>query len=274
MAPDGGTPSTLPPLPIAQPAGPTDTGTQNVSPQQPTTLPLASSTTTGPGGVTLSNQDLTASTIAAPQADRGAIAQKLFDESAAASDPAYEASIRGAVSNGAALGQIGSGGLRTSVGNLALARGQQLDSLRSQFLTNAENGTIADNQFNTNQADQQQQTQIGQQGTAFNQAAQQAQIQEALTNGDFNRALELLNAGNTGNPSGTDLSLANNYGNQAASAGAAAGGLIGSSVGNANTQIPAWLLPYLSQLNGQQTAPTTPQPTLPIAPPYQTPGEG
>lgn len=112
---------------------------------------------------------------------------------------------------------------------LAELSNQQDFDLNTQGLQLAKNAQdIGSNQF-------QQQFGANEQQTAFNQAATQTQIEEALRNGDFSRAMQLLQAGSQGNPSDTALTLAQSYGTQAGQAGAAAGNLVGSATRNAGT---------------------------------------
>ncbi len=74
-------------------------------------------------------------------------------------------------------------------------------------------------------------------------------MDELLRNGNYNRALGTLTAGNQGNPSDTALALSNSYGNQASQAGAGAANLLGSAV-HANTANNS-----LQQTLGQYGAP-------------------
>lgn len=87
-----------------------------------------------------------APTVAAPSApvDRVKLATETFNNSAAATQGAYDAAQRTTIRNRAALGQIGSGGLRTSVGDLQLARERDLDLLRKDLVNKATEGSIAD----------------------------------------------------------------------------------------------------------------------------------
>ncbi len=270
-------------LPLAQAPQTATSGSGGVS------LPLASSqTSTGNSGVGLTPSDSATGnylnqTIQPDQSvDRVKLGQDIFNTFQKSTDPAYQASILDAERNGAALGQIGSGGLRTSVGNLANQRGLQLDTARDTAAQNALTGSIGDMYNNIGIAQQQQGFQAGQQNTdrsfndaeqnqAFGQGATQAQLQDQLQNSDFARYLQLLNAGQTGNPSDTALALSNNYGQQASQAGQAAGNLIGSSVANQNSGIPAWLQQYLASLSGGSTIPkptSTGVDTLPMSGTY------
>lgn len=164
--------------------------------------------------------------------DRVRLAQDAFDTFQKSSDPAYQAAVREAISNGAALGQIGSGGLRTSVGNLANARQNTLENERATLTNNALTGSIDDAYKNIGIAQQQQGFQANQQQTAFGQGTQQEYLDEALRNGDYNRARGILDAGESGNPSTTAQNLSNNYGNQSSAAAAGAGQLIANAIAN------------------------------------------
>ncbi len=424
-----------PPLPVA--------GQTQVPPGQPPTQVASSTPATGatpavapalplasaPAAPPTLNASLVNQTITAPQtADRVQLAQNAIDTTAAATDPYYQKSLRDATSQAAGAGQLGSGQLRTSLGDLAQQRGLELDTLRKQAINDATTGSIADEFAKTGIAQQQQgfqaaqaqagkqndlagqqlalaqkaqdqgntlatgqldlskqlgtgqlslaqqqaaeqndlakqqlglqttlgtgqldlartgqqqqnalatgqldlsktlglgqldlakqgqeqaaqqfsqslafqqatqsqnhelaaaaqdlqrqvslgqlsiqdanqklaelsnqqnfqlnqgglqlaknaqdigvdqfgkQFEAGQQNTAFNQAATQTQIEEALRNGDFSRAMQLLQAGSQGNPSDTALTLAQSYGTQAGQAGAAAGSLLGNATRNA-----------------------------------------
>jgi hypothetical protein len=87
-----------------------------------------------------------APTVAAPGApvDRVKLASDTFNNIAEAGQGAYDAAQRTTIRNRAALGQIGSGGLRTAVGDLQLARERDLDTLRKDLTLKATEGSIAD----------------------------------------------------------------------------------------------------------------------------------
>jgi hypothetical protein len=79
--------------------------------------------------------------------DRTKLAQQMFDTFAQSTQPAYDASLRDATRYAAGAGRIGSGDLRTSYGNLANQRNQQLSTAQQQLTENALEGSIGD-QFN------------------------------------------------------------------------------------------------------------------------------
>lgn len=92
-------------------------------------------------------------TVAAPSApvDRVKLATDIFNTSAQSTQGAYDAVSRENVHNSAALGQVASGGLRTREGNLQLARGRDLDTMRKELVNTATEGSIHDAETNFNQ---------------------------------------------------------------------------------------------------------------------------
>lgn len=94
---------------------------------------------TPPGGIP-------APTVTGPSApiDRVKLATDIFNQTAESTAPAYAAAQRDTARNAAALGQVGSGGLRTRTGTLALERGRDLDLLRRDLITKATGDSIAD----------------------------------------------------------------------------------------------------------------------------------
>lgn len=237
--PSGVQPPTVPPIAGASNDGGYVGSSGSVSPSDaPSIAPAA--ITAGARGPNLIDStgagDYTGKTIQ-PGAgvDRFGIAQSRFDDAAKASDPAYQKTLRDATSQAAGAGRLGSGMLRTSLGDAANLRNTQLDSLRSGFLNDALTGSIDDSYKDIGIAQQQQGFQKSQQDTAFDQEVRAQQLDEALRNGDFTRYYELLNAGNAGNPSDAALTLSNSYGNQASSAAQGASNLVGGAI-NANSQ--------------------------------------
>jgi hypothetical protein len=107
----------------------------------------------------------------------------------ASTAPQFQADINKATSNAAANGQLGSGGLRTSLGNLAYNRDLQRNTQASNFYNDALQGSIGDAQFNVGQANQQQAYQTGLQGQAFNQNLQQSQFNQQKYNDQFSQSL-------------------------------------------------------------------------------------
>lgn len=122
--------------------------------------------------------------------DRYNIAKQQFSNYADSTNPAYQASIRDATAAAAGAGQLGSGQLRTSYGNLANQRNQQLQNAQNSFLTDALNGSIQDAYNNIGIAQQQQGFQSGQQQNAYNQALATGQFNNATQQQQFNQALQ------------------------------------------------------------------------------------
>lgn len=119
--------------------------------------------------------------------DRIGLAQKAWETSQAQSAPAYEASLRQAKQQAAGVGQLGSGQLRTQLGDLALQRGRDMDAERQRLMNEAITGSIADQYQNIGIAQQQQQFQAAQQTTDFQQqlAREEAALQRALGLGNL-----------------------------------------------------------------------------------------
>lgn len=203
------------------------------------------------GGVGLSpidiNNPLTAQTISrAPGADRFKIAQDQYDASVKAGEPQFQASLRDALRGAAAGGALGSGKLNTSLGDITATRQNALDAGRQGFLADALKGTIADQFGDVGVAQQQQGFQKGLSDTAFNQSATQSQLQDQLTNSDFQRNLQRFLAGTSGNPADIQLALSKIFGDQASAAGGAATNLFKTQGQTAGTSGQA---DYLQQLD-------------------------
>lgn len=187
--------------------------------------------------------DLRSQTIGVgPTADRNRIAQNQVDTWNASSEPQFQADLRSATSQAAGAGQLWSGQLRTSLGNLAYNRDVQRNAAQSNYLGAAQTGSISDAYQNVGIAQQQQQRQDQAQNTSFNQG------------------VTALNAGNAGDPSATQLALAGQYGTQAAQGQAGVSNLINGTVANTAAQgqqslLDQWLK---SRGNGVLSQPTVP----------------
>lgn len=103
------------------------TGPLSLAPPLPTEYPSAPSTT------------------GTPQ-NRLELAKSAFDTFSASTAPQYAADLRLATQAAAGKGQIGSGGLRTTYGNLANQRALSLDTQKQNLINAATTGTIADQQ--------------------------------------------------------------------------------------------------------------------------------
>ncbi len=192
------------------PAGSTATGVTG-SPAAPYDL----SKITPGGGTDLTSQLITPGA----GADRLALANKYQTNWQNQTNPQFQADLRDAMRRAAGGGAIGSGALNTSLGDITGQRDIQRNAAMSNFLTNAEGGSIEDAFRKTGIAQQQQGFQAGQQGTAFNQAMQQAMFGEG------------------GDPTQLLLQLSQMYGNQAAGAGAGVNQLIAGNSGLSQQQL-------------------------------------
>lgn len=217
------------------------------------------------------NNALTAQTIArAPGVDRFKLAQDQVNAWNDATQPQYEADERDATRRAAGKGQLNSGMLRTAYGNLALARDTQRNAQEKNYLTDALQGTIADQFGDVGIAQQQQGFQSGQQQNAFSQALQQATTEDSLTGNSFERALQAAMFGYQGNPADTQLALAGDYGKQAAGAGTAAG-----QYGQATSASAAGASPYdalIKQIIAQYGGGSSPAPAPATSSPDYIPG--
>lgn len=158
-----------PPAPPPAPPAPSAPSSQAPPPLAPSSAPSAVAPPTS-----LLNQTITPG----PQTNRVQLAQDAFDTFAKSSDPYYQKALRDATSQAAGAGQLGSGQLRTSLGDLAHQRQLELDTQRATLLNNATAGSIADQYANIGIAQQQQgfQAQQQQQATANQLAAEQLQL--------------------------------------------------------------------------------------------------
>lgn len=226
-------PGAAPPPAVAPPA-PGSSPPETVVPRSASvpSLPGVSAPSTSLTPYTAEN-NLTDKTISrASGADRFQLAQDQWDAFQRSTNPAYEAELRDANRMAAAGGALGSGKLQSSIGDLATNRANQLDSQRTNLLTEALNNAIADSFGDASLAERQQQFQAGRSDTAFGQGVQQTQLEEALRNGDFSRALAALTAGSSGNPADIDMALSQIFGSQASEAGKALAELIKNTMAN------------------------------------------
>lgn len=213
------------------------------------------------------NNDLRSQTITpGPALDRFKLAQDQLKTFNDATNPYYEASLRDANRSAAGAGRLGSGMLRTSIGDLANQRNLQLETQGQSFLQDALSGSQDDSRANLNSllAEQQYQTQA--QNQSFNQNVVGQQLQDSLTNSAFGRGLSSLNAGSANDPSSMLMMLSGLYGNQASSAQQALAQLISGTTANnqsnaSNQSLLAWLASMRNGSSGN-TAPTggTPAP--------------
>lgn len=180
------------------------------------------------------SNDLRGQTISRdPTQDREALANQYTDNWIKSSEPYYQRDLRQATTRGAAQGKLGSGELRTSLGDLAINRGVQADTMRSNFLTNALEGSINDQFRDVANAQQQQAYQTG------------------LQNQTFNQDLQRFQAGGSGDLYNTQLDQANNAANRASGYSDSLSDLIGSTTaGNAQSAENEKLRKELEALRG------------------------
>ena len=198
------------------------------------------------------NNPLTSQTIDfGDLADRFKVAQSELENWNKTSDPQFQADLRDAMRKAAAGGALGSGMLQTSLGDITANRELQRQGMGTSFLNNALTGSIQDAKDRAALAERQQGFQADQQRTAFGQGVTEAQLNEALTNGAFQRALQQLVAGSNGNPADIQLALSSIFGNQGANASNALGGLIQNKTANTgNTANTSYLAQLLAALQG------------------------
>lgn len=215
----GGNP--LPNGPATAPANPLNTATSG-TPTGSATAPIVNTaaqlTPTDP------SNPLTAQTISAdPTVNRFAVAnQQLQDTIKNTLDPAEAADSRTIAANSFGAGRGVSGMNRTAEGNLESDYNNQRNQLASSFLNPALTGTIADQQFNVGQADQQQAFEKSQQDTNFGQNVTTQQLGDQLTNSAANRAAQQEAVGEANSPSQVQLILSQISAGGAQQAGSAA----------------------------------------------------
>jgi len=146
--------------------------------------------------------------------DRFKLAGQQFGTFANSTQSAFDAALRDANRAAAATGRLGSGMLRTSFGDLANQRNQQLQTSRDTLFQNALLGSVQDAQQNFNNLLAERAFQEGAQNQAFNQAITGIQTQDQLTNSAFNRAYQQNIAGQSGNPYDAQLLQAQILGQQ------------------------------------------------------------
>lgn len=147
-------------------------------------IPGVSLTATNPAN------DLRGQTIApGATADRFGIANQQLQNWNATTAPQFQSDLRGATSNAAATGRLGSGGLRTSLGDLTYNRDVQRQGQQNNFLTNALTGSIDDAYKNVGIAQQQQGYQTGLQNQTFQQGLAAQNQADSQYNNLFNQNL-------------------------------------------------------------------------------------
>jgi hypothetical protein len=234
----------------AAPAKPAQVSTGNTgTPQLPSATSLAP-TTTPSGTPPFTSKDVAIGSTVLPNAssrlgglqsmvdqatgklaavDRTKLAEDMFGQFSEATDPAYAAALRRATQVGAGAGRVGSGMLRTTYGDLASQRAQQLDLAKRGFMSSALEGSIQD-QFNKQRAlsglegqlfgqEQSQRGELrgerGYQGgleeQSYERALQQYLTEQQQQRDRFQRAMQLTAMGEAGNPSQSYLQASGQY---------------------------------------------------------------
>lgn len=179
------------------------------------------------------NDALTSKTLDyGPLTDRFKVAQSELENVNKTEDPQFQADLRDAMRKAAAGGALGSGMLQTSLGDIVANRDVRRSGRGTSFLNNALTGSIQDAKDRANFAAGQQGFQADQQRTAFGQGVTEAQLRDSLMGSAFQRALQSLIAGSSGNPADVQLALSNIFGNQGANASGALSDLIKGKTAN------------------------------------------
>jgi len=247
-APATSSASTTPPASVAATAG--GIGGTAATPFTGADVPTTGNAYAPQTSVVTPENALTGQQISvAPTADRFALAQQKLSDFVNQSNPAYQAALREATQRSAAAGGLGSGMLRTSYGNAELARENQLNTTRNQFLTDALQGTIGDAYQNAQIAAQQQGFQNQQQQQAFANAMAQQELANQMQQQGFNQAQQQLNSGSSGSPADMGVLLSQIFGNQATGSANAAGQIAQGVQGQQNAQTQQqMLLAYLNSM--------------------------
>lgn len=198
-----------------------------------------------------------------PLTDRFKVAQSELENVNRTEDPQFQADLRDAMRKAAAGGALGSGMLQTSLGDIVANRDVRRSGRGTSFLNNALTGSIQDAKDRANFAAGQQGFQADQQRTAFGQGVTEAELNERLTGGAFQRALQSLIAGSNGNPADIQLALSQIFGNQGANASNALSSLISGKTANSGASSGGYLADLLKQILGGGGAATVPEDTYP-----------
>lgn len=170
----------------------------------------ASSTAANASQAVQAPTDLMTKTIASPATDRIALAQKAWDTETAQGAPAYEASLRSAKQAAAGVGQLGSGMLRTTLGDLSLQRSRDMDASYKTLMSDAVTGSISDKQFGTGVEQQQQGYQSAEDARKFRQAldSQKLGLDTTLGLGQLGVQQQQANTNATGTSGNLELQRA------------------------------------------------------------------
>lgn len=150
-------------------------------------------------------------------------------------DPAMQARMRDLNRYNFGAGRGVSGIARTSQGDVVSDYGRQIADLTNQGMAGALTGNIDDYWRSLDETQQERDYQKGLSDTAFGQDVTRAQLEDALTNSAFGRALSQETAGYANSPESWDAYLSSVFGDQASAALKAAMGAFGNAgQGSAN----------------------------------------
>jgi hypothetical protein len=183
------------------------------APPVPTPVPAVPATPAeySPTGLNFGpGRDLQSSVIApdATAPDRAAMAKTLladFDKSTA---DAQREDYRAVGQHAASLGRLGMGQTAQDVQEVGRKHLTDRATLAAKLAYDTSGQSIDDARYNRGEMRTERGYQTGQAQTAIDRAVQQAQLEEQIRNGTFNRGMGLAEFGRTGNPAGTKLATA------------------------------------------------------------------
>lgn len=160
----------------------------------------------GPG------HDLQSSVIAPPTGapDRTAMAKSLLANFDASTADQQRQDYRDVGSYASSLGRLGMGQTAQDVQEVGRKHLTDRATLESKLAYDTSDQAIQDAINSRNELRGERGYQTGQAQTAIDRNVQQAQLEEAIRNGTFNRGLSLANAGAAGNPAYAQLTAAEN----------------------------------------------------------------
>jgi hypothetical protein len=127
--------------------------------------------------------------------DRVKQAHDLFDQFSESSAPEYDLALKKATQRAAAAGGLGSGGLRTDYGNLALTRSRDLDLQKRQLITQAMNDSVNDALNKQGRLASLEGQLSGQEAGLRGEQRQDRAYQTDVNTGNVNRAISTKQAG-------------------------------------------------------------------------------
>lgn len=198
-----------PTMPVLQAAPPTPTPVPGVPGAPPQAAPPEYSPTGlnfGPG------HDLQSSVIAPPTGapDRTAQAKSLLANFDASTADQQRQDYRDVGSYASSLGRLGMGQTAQDIQEVGRKHLTDRATLEAKLAYDTSDQAIQDAANQRGELRTERGYQTGQGQTAIDRAVQQAQLEEAIRNGTFNRGLALGDAGRAGNPAYAQLTAAEN----------------------------------------------------------------